>query len=102
MSTDDLTKLLLAGSLAFAIVLISIGIFMILSNLSGTIKDLRKSAKNISSFSDLVLEDYTNGRKAVYNIMDGFKETILDPLKVVSRFIKFIKGFFKDSEGESE
>jgi uncharacterized protein YoxC len=93
MNMDDLSKLILVLAVSFAIVLISIGLYKILNSLSGSIEDFRKTIKNVSSLSDMVLEDYTNVREEVYSFKkwaEGFKSSFLDPLKQAGKIVSVV------------
>ncbi len=101
MTVDDLTKLMLAAAVTFAIVIIAWGLFKILNNLSGTIADFRATVRNTSKISDFVLEDYLNIRKGAYDFVSkfaDFKATILDPLNILAKILPLIKSMF-DKKG---
>lgn len=93
INIDDVTKLLLALSVAFAIVLLAWGLFKILNNLANSIGDFRKAIKNTSTLSDYLLEDYLKAREEVYAItrsVKEFKSSILDPLRSVGKFAQVL------------
>jgi len=103
MTVDEIVKLMLAGAIAFAIVLISIGIFKILNNLASSIKDIRGVIKNLVKLSDMSVEDYSNIRKHFTDIIVVFKEfyqNITEPVKLIKMIIKYVNKFRKQDSIE--
>lgn len=86
MNVDDLVKLALAFAVTFSIVGISFQIMRVIGKMADTIQDLRRAAQNISSASDMVLEDYGKIRKLLdklFSIIDAIQENIAVPLKAI-------------------
>jgi len=105
MTVDEWTKVILVGAIAFAIVLIAIGIFKILNNLADGIYDLRGAIKNIVKLSDMTLEDYTSVRNSLNEILQSFKDLskgIFEPFKLFNNIIEFVKTLKKEKEEPKE
>lgn len=101
MDSDQISKLVLTFAVAFAIVLIAVGLFRILNNLAGSVRDFRKSIQNISSASDAMLEDYNAIRSSVKGLiasMDGVK-SFLAPFSAVTKLTNLFnrRGNSRDS-----
>jgi hypothetical protein len=63
ISVDDIVKLLLAVSVAFAIVIIAYQISKLISETRGLVHDTRKPVNNVGEASDLLLDDYKSVRR---------------------------------------
>lgn len=72
MDTNQVIQLILAVSVSFAIVAISLQVAILVGNFAGIIKDARKPVQNVGELSDLTLEDYKTIRRAIYSIKNSF------------------------------
>lgn len=68
INIDDLLKIVLVFSVAFAIAGIAFQLMRLISKISSTIEELRQPIKNINELSDLSLEDYKNIRSYAYSV----------------------------------
>lgn len=67
MDVDNIVKVLLAGSCAFALVGISYALIKFINKLTSTVEDARKPIQNVSEVTDMALGDYKSVRGVVSN-----------------------------------
>ncbi len=72
MDINQVIQLVLAVSVSFAVVAISLQIAILVGSLSGMVKDARKPVQNVGELSDLALEDYKTIRRAIYSVKNLF------------------------------
>ncbi|MBL8015452.1 MAG: hypothetical protein JNK26_04685 [Candidatus Doudnabacteria bacterium] len=100
MNVDDFVKILLAVSVAFAIVGIAFQIMRLIGKTADSVQDFRKTIQNVSSASDLMLEDYKKVRGLLTDVLDiisTFRQNILTPAKALLGFVKIPK---KEPQGD--
>jgi hypothetical protein len=92
INSDDFVKIVLAISVAFAIVGISIQLMRLLSKLSDIFGEAKKPVSNLSTLSDYLLEDYNDLRKYIKSLL-GLLEGVssifkgIKPLKNLSKLL---------------
>ena len=94
MNVDDIVKLLLAISVAFAIIGISYALIRFILKLTDTVEDVRKPIQNIGQLSDLALEDYKSIRgviATVAKISKGLNTLFEDRLKIIQNITEKLK-----------
>ena len=106
MNVDDIVKLMLALAISVSLVGISYQIMRLIGKLADSIQDLRRAVQNVSSASDMILEDYGEIRKLLRVFMDvvgNFEENILSPIRLVTKLIqRFTPGNNKESDVDSD
>ncbi len=95
MSVDDIVKLLLALAVSSSLVVISYEIARLIGKLADTVQDLRRAVQNVSTASDMVLEDYQQVRKILQtftDIVENFEENILSPMRLITNLLQAFVG----------
>jgi hypothetical protein len=90
LNVDDIVKLLLAGSIAFAIVIISFQLMRLIGGLASVVQDMRRAVQNLGKASDMALEDYAKVRRILDSLtstVTNFRSTILEPLSVLRGYM---------------
>lgn len=83
MNIDDVIKLLLGLAVAFSLAGISFQIMRIISKATDMMQDLRKAVQNISTASDMMVEDYSEARKAIKGVialLNNLNESVVEPI----------------------
>jgi hypothetical protein len=78
---DDIVKLLLALAVTFSLAGISFQIMRLISKATDMMQDLRKAVQNISTASDMMVEDYSDARKAIkgmIGLMNNINDSVIE------------------------
>ncbi len=104
MVVDDIIKLLLAISVSISLVGISWQIARLIGKVADSLQDLRKALQNISTATDLFLEDYNDVRKVLRKVLNIFDNlgTIAAPFAKFSSFLAGMAGKGKEDDEEIE
>lgn len=93
MDIDEITKLMLIGSISISILLVSFQLSRVLSRFADVIGDLRKSVKNIGAVTDQFVEDYESISKTIRSLsktIDKINLNVLAPISKVSAIFGFL------------
>jgi len=95
MNVDDIVKLILAISVSVSILAVSYQLMRLLGKLADSVEDLRRAIQNVSSASDMVVDDYGRLRKILHKLMDlleNIEESVLSPIKMLTSLIQGLTG----------
>jgi hypothetical protein len=83
MTIDEIIKIILAISVSFSIIGISIQIIRLLGTTNDSLKDLRPTIKNFNDLSEKVISDYDIISNAIHSsskVVGGLYTNIIKPL----------------------
>jgi hypothetical protein len=95
MNVDDAVKLILAISFSVSMIAVSYQFMRLIGKLADSVQDLRKAIQNVSSASDLLVDDYARLRKVLHNFLDlleNIEESVLSPIKLLTSLIQSFTG----------
>lgn len=104
MSVDDFIKIMLATGFTFSLVGISFQIMRLIGKFTASIQDLRKTFQNVSTVSDLVVEDYRRVRGvllSIVDVVDNLQKNVLSPLKTITNILSLFGRKQEDEELEN-
>jgi hypothetical protein len=90
MDSDAVVKLVLALSVGFSLVIISIQIARVFGGVADLLKDLKRVTTNIGSASDLFLKDYEMIHQLLANVtkfIEGIAGVVA-PIALISNWFK--------------
>src|SRR5688572_23002505 len=89
MNVDDFVKVVLVLGFTFSMVGISFQIMRLIGKFTASLQDLRKTFQNVSTVSDMAVEDYSKLRGLLNGILGAFDniQNVLSPLSVVTNML---------------
>lgn len=102
MNVDDFVKIVLVLGFTFSMVGISFQIMRLIGKFTASLQDLRKTFQNVSTASDMAVEDYGKIRVVLNSVLGAVDniQNVLSPLKNVASILSLF-GQKKPEEPET-